>query len=83
MRNEVLLSALSLAEDWANSAGRTLAWGDSLAMLTEPDATRRALWRCALELARLVQKEAGDLYPELQRDLGLEPVSQYPEGPGG
>ena len=48
------INLMALAESWASDAGMTLAWAsmpEALSMLTEPDAAKRALWRCALQLA--------------------------------
>lgn len=55
MRRVTKSEYLALAEAWANEAGTSLkvrGTPDEPKILTNPDPTVRALWRCALQLAR-------------------------------
>lgn len=69
MRRVTKAELLALAESWANEAGTSLTvhgTADEPKILTNPDPTVRALWRCALQLSDLVRNtravddEAGD-----------------------
>jgi hypothetical protein len=52
----------------------SLAWQDeALSMLTDPDATRRALWRCALQLNLALAAPAGRESADLLLNLALQP----------
>lgn len=58
MRRVTKAEYLALAEAWANEAGTSLkvhGTPDEPKILTNPDPTVRALWRCALQLADLVR----------------------------
>ena len=69
MRRATKANLLALADAWAADAGMALAMRgtpDEHRILTNPDPTARALWRCAVQLADLVNAqrasddEAGD-----------------------
>lgn len=57
MRRVTKAKLTALAESWANEAGTSLSVRgtvDEHKLLTNTDPTVRALWRCALQLADLV-----------------------------
>lgn len=79
------IALMALAESWACDAGMTLAWAskpEALSMLTEPDAAKRALWRCAMQLAAALASPSGDQASELVQRGVLQPVQQHVEAPG-
>ena len=58
MRRVTKTELHALAESWANEAGTSLSvrgTPDEPKILTHPDPTVRALWRCALQLDDLVR----------------------------
>lgn len=52
MPHEHIKRPAALADAWAHEAGMSLEWRTLVgaSVLTDPDPTKRALWRCALEL---------------------------------
>ncbi len=57
MRRVTKAQLIALADSWAADAGMSLAMrgtSEEHRILTSPDPTARALWRCALQLADLV-----------------------------
>lgn len=58
MRRATKANLLALADSWAADAGMASAMRgtpDEHRILTNPDPTARALWRCAVQLADLVR----------------------------
>lgn len=78
---------LRLAAEWAEASGAALSWlpdTDTTArMLTEPDAGKRALWRCVVQLMEVLSASSGLDVGQLVDDLDLQPVQQRAKGPGG
>lgn len=68
MRGMTKAKLLALADSWAADAGMSLAMrgtSEEHKILTNPDPTARALWRCALQLADLVREtRTADEEPE-------------------
>ncbi|WP_164886799.1 hypothetical protein [Piscinibacter defluvii] len=62
-----------LVRDWSLDAGLPAhSLGDDVAMsavLIDPDASRRAHWRCAMQLARACERATGRPIADLLADL--------------
>lgn len=72
-----IATAMKLARSWVDSAGLTIEWIDRpeamSQALIEPNAGRRAHWRCAVELVRLCAELSWEEASELLRSSAHEP----------
>lgn len=68
-----LRELVMLVRAWGLDAGLAAEWLDSIdaqcGILIEPDAGKRAHWRCALQLARLCEQVSGRPIAALLSDL--------------